>query len=351
MPVTVVVGGQFGSEGKGKIAHYFAKTQQATIAVRTGGSNSGHTVIDLKGTPRILRQLPTAALLPATVCVMPPGMYIDEAILIEETRSTNLAPKRLVIDPFAGVVLAHHKAEEVRSGRRDRIGSTNSGLGAAVVNRVRREAMAFARDVPSLAPFLGDTLTLLRTGLHAGERILIEGTQGYGLSLLHSRMYPYTTSRDTTAAAFVAEAGLSPRDVDTVVMVIRAFPIRVPGNSGPLPDEITWEEVTDTAGSRLAIREFTSVTHGVRRVARFHPDIVSRAIAANNPDVVVLNHVDYIDVQSRGGELTPASVNFVEVVERQLHRRMDLLGTGADQLVERAHLRAPTVVSRLGRDA
>ena len=76
MPVTVVVGGQFGSEGKGKVAHFFAQQQHASVAVRVGGSNSGHTVLDSSGTPIIFQQLPTAAILPKIQCVISAGSYI-----------------------------------------------------------------------------------------------------------------------------------------------------------------------------------------------------------------------------------------------------------------------------------
>ena len=90
----------------------------------------------------------------------------------------------------------------------------------------------------------------MREHLEAGQRIIIEGTQGFGLSLLHSKYYPFVTSRDTTAAAFVSEAGLSPLDVDDIVLVLRAFPIRVGGNSGPLPNEIDWDTVTSESGQQ-----------------------------------------------------------------------------------------------------
>jgi adenylosuccinate synthase len=76
MPVTVIVGGQFGSEGKGKVAFYWAQNNQATVAVRVGGSNSGHTVIDSSGNPQIFQHLPTAALLPHIYCVIPAGSYL-----------------------------------------------------------------------------------------------------------------------------------------------------------------------------------------------------------------------------------------------------------------------------------
>jgi adenylosuccinate synthase len=137
------------------------------------------------------------------------------------------------------------KNNETRSSLIDRIGSTGSGTGATVAARIsRKTSLLFAKDIPELNPFTAYVPEILRNALDHQERIIIEGTQGFGLSLFHARQYPYTTSRDTTAAAFLAETGLSPFDVDDVVLTIRAFPIRVAGNSGPLLDEIDWKTVT-----------------------------------------------------------------------------------------------------------
>ena len=88
---------------------------------------------------------------------------------------------------------------------------------------------------------------MLRRLLSSNERVVIEGTQGFGLSLYHGGHYPKATSRDTTAGTFVGEAGLSPLDVDDVKMVIRTFPIRVAGDSGELPNETTWKAVAAEA--------------------------------------------------------------------------------------------------------
>jgi adenylosuccinate synthase len=112
MPVTVVVGGQFGSEGKGKVAHFFAKEHKATVAIRVGGTNSGHTVIDPSGAPLVFRQLPTAALLPHITCVLGAGSYIDLDILFDEIARVGLSEDRLLIDPNAMLITEHERLEE-----------------------------------------------------------------------------------------------------------------------------------------------------------------------------------------------------------------------------------------------
>jgi adenylosuccinate synthase len=335
MPVTVVVGGQFGSEGKGKVAHYFAKTLGAAVSVRVGGPNSGHTVISESGHPIVFKQLPTAALLPDIQCVLPAGSYISPTLLFEEMRIAKLPSERLFIDPNAVVITDHELAEEHTSDLRSTIGSTLSGTGAAVAARIsRRGRVTLARDNAVLKPFVRPTTSFLHEMLLRKERILIEGTQGFGLSALHSPHYPYTTSRDTTAAGFVSEAGLSPLDVDDVVLVIRAFPIRVAGNSGPLPNEISWEVLTNESGSRVSIVEYTSVTKAIRRVARFDAEIARDAILYNRPTRIVLNHIDQIAFECTRTEfLTSRAIDFFRLVESSIDMRIEYVGLGPDRLV------------------
>lgn len=326
MPVTVVVGGQFGSEGKGKVAHYLAREMHATFAVRCGGSNSGHTVIDDQGRPRIFRHLPTAALLPDVRLAICAGSYIDEDVLLEEIRSAGITPKRLSISPNAVIITPACKQAEQASGLVAGIGSTGSGTGAAVIARIERQPgqVTFAKDCQNLKPFIKDVPSQLRAALDRQERIILEGTQGFGLSVLHSPYYPHVTSRDTTAAAFVAEAGLSPMDVDDVVLVIRAFPIRVAGDSGPLPNETTWDAITREGGHEEKIEEWTSVTKKLRRVAKFDPGIVLQAIKINMPKRIVLNHLDYItyDIYNNIAYLN----EFQTGIEKQIHKKISFIG-------------------------
>ena len=330
MPATVIVGGQFGSEGKGKVAQLWAQKTRAGAAVRVGGSNSGHTSLSAPdGQRRVLRQLPTAALLPDVVCVLPPGAYIDPDVLLREIAEVGLAPERLVIDPLAMLISAADIAVERESGLGDRIGSTCSGTGAAVARRIARLGRdQLAAEHPALQPYLGSSAEILRAILDRGGHVVLEGTQGFGLSLLHSPHYPKVTSRDTTAAAAIAEAGLSPRDVDEVVLVTRAFPIRVAGDSGPFgAPELDWGTIAAEGGHGEALSEFTSVTGRLRRVARFDPAIVREAIRANRPDKIVLNHVDYLDAGCTSEALTPRGVR-VPLLGQLATRPADRPGRG-----------------------
>jgi adenylosuccinate synthase len=335
MAVSIIVGGQFGSEGKGKVAHYLARERFAAVAVRVGGTNSGHTAIDEAGRAEILRQLPTAALLDDVICVLPPGSYVDPALLIAEVERIQLDPERLVIDPRAFVVRRSDALAEKQQHLGERIGSTCSGTGSAVSRRVaRRSPEDLACTVPALRPFVRATTPLLRSFVRQGERVIIEGTQGYGLSLLHSPYYPHVTSRDTTAAGALSECGLSPLDVDEVVLVLRSHPIRVAGNSGPFASkEIDWSTVGREGGHGEPIAEYTSVTGRLRRVARFDPGLVRQAIETNSPSAIALNHVDYIDARTVNGVMTERARSFVAQVEEEIDQRVDYIGLGPELLL------------------
>lgn len=337
MPVTIIVGGQFGSEGKGKVAHYFARETSASIAVRVGGPNSGHTAINSSGEAVILRQLPTAALLPDIICVLSAGSYISIETLIDELELTHLSSDRLVIDPNAVIITEREQREERESTLRSSIGSTLSGTGAAVSSRVARTStVRLAKDERLLQRFVKPAVPLMRQYLDDSRRIIIEGTQGFGLSVLHSSDYPFATSRDTTAAGFLSEVGLSPLDVDQVILVLRAFPIRVAGNSGPLPREIDWETISLESGSVTSISERTSVTQVIRRVARFHPHVVRQAIMVNRPTHIVLNHLDYIDSSCyHTNAMSEKTNDFVNEIEGMIDESIDYFGFNPISLVSR----------------
>ncbi len=347
MPVTVVVGGQFGSEGKGKVAHYLAKKMDASVAIRCGGPNSGHTVIDPDGRPIIFQQLPTASILPDIKIVLCAGFYINLDILKKEIEIARLSPDRLWIDPNAVVITPEIRKAEQHAGLMASIGSTGSGTGEAVIQRIRRKnPRLLAQSFPELIPLVKETKPFLRSCLKNKERIIIEGTQGFGLSLLHSPYYPFITSRDTTASAFVSEAGLSPLDVDDVVLTIRAFPIRVEGNSGPLANEINWETITAEGRHNHLIKERTSVTKRLRRVGRFDSRVVCCAISSNTPSRIVLNHLDYVcsfDLPNWEDSVS----SFVARVVSLISRNIDFLGFGPGTLEQNCNNIIPIGVANV----
>ncbi len=332
MPCIIVVGGQYGSEGKGKVCAYLGKTENASIMVRCGGPNSGHTVVDEEKT-FVLRQLPAGA--PNLKCrlLIPAGAYVVPELLFQEIKRCGINESKVGIDQNCVVVTQEMINAEQASDIQKRIGSTLSGTGAAVKERVSRVSDGIiAKNETSLKPFITDVADEIDSANKKGLTTIIEGTQGFGLSLYHSPHYPFTTSRDTTSASFASEVGISPKDIDEIVMVIRAFPIRVGGNSGPLTNEITWEAVTRQSGAPFALKELTSVTRRLRRIAEFDPEIVRRAIQINKPTKIVLNHVDYVNWKVHGITdplLVPDDViSFVRNIEDKIDYKVSLIGTG-----------------------
>lgn len=248
---------------------------------------------------------------------------------MEEITTTGIDPHRVHVDANAGLVLPGMRTEEQEALNLVKIGSTLSGTGVAVAERIGRDAFPLASSSEPLKEFLADTKALMRSKLDRGDRILVEGTQGYGLSLYHSPFYPFVTSRDTTAAGFLAEAGLSPLDVDDVVLALRAFPIRVAGPSGPLTNETTWEYITHLGGHANLIQEYTTVTNALRRVATFDPTIVNQAIASNNPTRIVLNHLDYFDKEAHATRARSARViEHLEAISSSLSTPVTHIGLG-----------------------
>lgn len=325
MPVSVIFGGQFGSEGKGKVAHYFAKKLNAKAVIRVGGPNSGHTVIKPNGEPLVLKQLPTASILENVYNIISSGSYINVDILLKEIVQSEIKDEFLYIDPYAVIITNEDIENESKNGLKEKIGSTGSGIGSALSNRVNRlSKVKFAKDEEILSKYICNTKSMIRHFLLDNERIIIEGTQGFGLSLLHSDLYPYTTSRDTSAAAFVSEAGISPLDVDDVIMVLRTYPIRVGGNSGPLPKEINWDKVTIDSKSKEKLIEYTSVTKKIRRVAEFDAEVVRKAIEVNQPTKIVLNHCDYFDNSKNESILIYQKI---EEIENLISAKIDFIGT------------------------
>jgi adenylosuccinate synthase len=332
MPVTIVVGGQYGSEGKGKVVSLLAREMEAPFVVRCGGPNSGHTV-DLDTDTIVLRQVPSCPEHPDATLVIAAGCAIDEQILIEELDHLRIAPDRIIVDPRAVLV-----SEEDRTCERDKlqhVSSTCSGTGSSLVRRMSREhGVKLAKDSGVLAK--RSTVRVAADVLHdevrKGGDVLVEGTQGFGLSLLHGADYPYVTSRDTTASAFAMEAGLAPHHVDNVIMVIRTFPIRVGGHSGPLANEISWEEIQRMSGAPEPYPEYTSVTRKLRRVAMFDIEAVKRACRYNAPTGLALMGLDRLDFANRGvsdfGDLTAAATDFISFVETHTRVPTKFVGTG-----------------------
>jgi adenylosuccinate synthase len=337
MSLWVVVGGQFGSEGKGKVSAHISLREEVDVCVRCGGPNSGHSFVDELGRTVIVRQLPTGFVRARTRLLIPAGALVDPAVLKGEMEALRVSPSRVGIDRNAFVIEGRDLEFERSLGLRERISSTLSGVGAAVSRRVLRGGDArlakhVATEDPWLSKMIVNVSEEVNSALDAGRSALIEGTQGFGLSLYHTDFYPHCTSRDTTAAAFLSEVGVSPLRVTQVVVVFRTFPIRVAGEqAGPL-DETTWEQIRKDSGYPHDITEWTSVTKKPRRVGRFDWNLALSAVTVNKPTRLALNGLDYLDYSdfeaASYDHLSLRSREFIREVEQRTGVPVDFAGVG-----------------------
>jgi adenylosuccinate synthase len=319
--VDVIVGGQYGSEGKGHIASYLAP--EYDVLVRVGGPNAGHTVF-AGATSQVFKHIPSGATrAPEALLVLGPGAILWWPELQEEISSFGIDLHRLAIDPQAMLIEQIDRDREV--DLRAKIASTAQGVGQALARKSLRSVadpvVRLARDEPSLRPYLRPTAEVLEDSYARGHRVMLEGTQGTDLSIHHG-VYPYVTSRDTTAAGCMAEAGIPPARVRRVVMVCRTYPIRVGGRSGPMDQEIDWAEVSQRSGipvEELTAHEHTTRTKTLRRVSEFSWSRIRRAAVLNGPTDIALTFADYFTIQNRDArrfdQLDSVTVRFVEELE------------------------------------
>jgi adenylosuccinate synthase len=331
MPITIVVGGQYGSEGKGKVVALLAKHRPLACVVRCGGPNSGHTT-SIGARETILRQLPSSVGVSPALVAIAAGAVIDEQVLCREVAEAGIERDRLVIDPRVVIIDELDKSRE--NSLKESIASTGSGNGQALSRRMLRDGARLVGDSSAISKIarVEHVAPLVHDMTERGLEIVIEGTQGFGLSLLHGPDYPFVTSKDTTASGFAMEVGVSPRDVANVVMVIRTFPIRVGGHSGPLKDEFTWESIQRLSSAPEVEPEYTSVTKTLRRVAPFDTELVKMAAKYNRPTTLAVMGIDRLDHRNRAvtsaNALTPVAKDFLHTLHRELGVPIEWVGTG-----------------------
>lgn len=323
--VDVLVGGQFGSEGKGNIVSYIAP--EYDYLVRVGGPNAGHKVYE-EPEPYTFHLLPSGTRSSTAMLVLGPGAVIDVRKLLQEIRDCQIEKDRLIVDRNAMTIAAKDPARE--RVMKEKIGSTAQGVGSAtarkIMGRFRGSDVTLAKDVPALAPYIGSALDVYESAYAQGKRILLEGTQGTSLSIHHGA-YPWVTSRDTSVTGCLSEAGIATRRVRRIIMVCRTYPIRVgnarKGTSGPMSQEITLEEISQRSGIPLAElerTETTSTTNRPRKIAEFDWVQLRRNVSLNSPTDIALTFVDYLDKKNRRAfryeQLQPSTLRFIEEVER-----------------------------------
>lgn len=346
--VTLVLGGQAGSEGKGKIAGYLAMRENFIASVANFMPNAGHTWVGDEGQKIMVQQLPQSVVNGHSLLLISAGSAIDLDTFLSEVERYN-ASDRIVIHPRAMVIQQKHKDMEAKT--LNRISSTLKGCGFASAEKVvRAEGVMLAKDCPQLQRWVLDEMydnwyQMMQDLLSKGD-ILVELPQGFDLDINHGLEYPYCTSRQTVTCQGLADAGLPPQVADEVIAVIRPYPIRVGnvhdekgnmiGYSGGYRDseEISWEIVAERCGMpREEITEITTVSKKLRRVFEPNWQRVREMCFVNGVTGIALNFVNYIDYEIQGKrrkeDITPKVAEYIKKVEAETGVKVVLLGTGA----------------------
>lgn len=332
MAFVVVVGAQWGDEGKGKVVDHLSR--EADVVVRYGGgANAGHTLV-VGGEKIVLRLIPSGALHVRAKCVLGPGMVIDPEVLVDEIatlRARDLLPAgRLVVSDRAHVVLPHHRWIDIlRENRPGAIGTTKRGIGPAYEDKAARrgvriadlleparfrarleaaleawqpviDAMGGSRPsiddtveryhalAEALREHVGDVSEVLAEARRAGKNVVFEGAQGTMLDLDHGT-YPFVTSSTVTAGGACAGAGVPPTWIERVIGVAKAYTTRVGG--GPFPTELRGPEGD---ALRTAGNEFGSVTGRPRRCGWLDIPVLRHAIRINGIEDLAITKLDVL---------------------------------------------------------
>jgi adenylosuccinate synthase len=341
--VTILVGGQWGDEGKGKIIDLLS--ENANMVIRSqGGNNAGHTVVNA-GQEFRFHLIPSGILYPSTTCVIGNGVVLDPRVLLEEmeqVRSRGISIDRLVISDRAHVIMPWHpildKLEEEQRGD-DRLGTTWRGIGPAYADKIRRigfragdllkprfleKKLGFVLNkiknpilqelyhVPPLdpqavlaeytaygdrlGPYIKDIFPIVQDALKRGDRILLEGAQGSMLDLDFGT-YPYVTSSSPTAGGALTGSGIPPTAVDLTMGVFKAYTTRV--GYGPMPTELN-----DALGEQIREIgvEYGTTTGRPRRVGWFDAVVARYSVALNGIGSIALTKLDVL------GEFDPIRI-------------------------------------------
>ncbi len=324
MGSTMVVGGFFGDEGKGKIVAHLALKDKPSIIARGGvGPNAGHTVEEGKQKHGV-RMVPSGFIYEDARLLIGAGVLIDPYVLEREINEFRVHD-RIGIDNRCTLIEEKHILEDKQNKRlASEIGTTGTGCGPANKDRVMRCARQ-AKDIEELNTYITDVPLEINDALDAGQMVIIEGTQGFGISLFYGT-YPYVTSKDTTASQIAADVGIGPTRVDDVIIVFKAFPTRV--GEGPFPTEVDPEEA-----KRMGIVEYGTVTGRQRRIGTWDGYMAKYSAMINGATQVALTGLDKLDPSCYGitdyDGLSDTIKEFVNNAEQDIGVPITILSTGS----------------------
>lgn len=325
MSCTIIVGGFFGDEGKGKIVAHIAHEDRPTIISRGGvGPNAGHTVT-VGEKEYGVRMVPSGFVYPDARLFIGTGVLVDPRVFFHETGQLGVGD-RVFVDHRCGIIDEEHIARDRGSEHLSKkIGSTGTGCGPANMDRVNRTGRQ-AKDVPELAPYLIDVPLELNAAMDRGETVLMEGTQGFGISLYFGT-YPFVTSKDTSASQIAADNGVGPTRIDDVIVVFKAYPTRV--GEGPFSTEMSMAE-SDARG----IREFGTVTHRQRRIGEWDGKMARYSAMINGCTQAAITGIDRVDPDCAGatsyGQLSGKAKAFLDQAEEEIGCPITLVSTGPE---------------------
>jgi len=325
MSCTVIVGGFFGDEGKGKIVAHIAHKDRPAIISRGGvGPNAGHTV--MKGATEYgVRMVPSGFIYPDARLCIGAGVLVDPRVFLHEVDMLGVRG-RIFVDGRCGIIEEEHIARDRGSEHlRATIGSTGTGCGPANADRVMR-TLRQAKDLPELADYITDVPLELNTAIDEGRVVLLEGTQGFGISLFYGT-YPYVTSKDTSASQIAADNGVGPTRIDDVIVVFKAYPTRV--GEGPFTTELSV-----TRSHEMGIEEYGTVTHRQRRIGQWDGAMARYSAMVNGCTQAAITGIDRVDEECFGAteyaRLTPKAKEFVRQAEEDIGVPVTLISTGPE---------------------
>ncbi len=335
MPATVVVGTQWGDEGKGKLTDLMAKDVRLVVRYQ-GGHNAGHTIV-VDGETFVLQLVPSGVLYSHTTPIIGNGVVVDPAVLLEECgmlERRGIDTSRLVVSGNAHLIMPYHYELDKMTERylgHNKLGTTKRGIGPAyadkaariglraqdlldpkifrqkldvvlreknaILSRVYNRLPLDADDIadlylgdlaPKLAPMLGDSVALVHEALSAGEQVMLEGAQATFLDVDHGT-YPYVTSSNPTAGGACVGTGIGPRDIDRVVGIVKAYTTRV--GSGPFPTEADGE-TADVLVERG--HEYGTNTGRRRRPGWLDLVMIRQAVRLNSISELALTKLDVL---------------------------------------------------------
>ncbi len=335
MPGTVIVGTQWGDEGKGRFTDYLA--EESSLVVRyQGGHNAGHTIV-VDGEVFKIQLVPSGVLYPHVTPVIANGVVVDPAVLLAEIdmlEAKGVSTARLRLSGNAHLIMPYHQEIDRVTERylgKNKLGTTKRGIGPAYADKALRvglrvqdlldpkifrekldlalreknavlakaynrlpldnDAIAaqYLAMVPRLEPLIDDSVHLIHGALERGERVLFEGAQATFLDLDHGT-YPFVTSSNPVAGGACIGAGVGPRSISRVVGIAKAYVTRV--GAGPFPTEL-FDEVGDTLVERG--REFGTNTGRRRRPGWFDAVMLRQAVRLNSLSELAITKLDILD--------------------------------------------------------